>query len=156
MKSQFNVNRGSCSTTRQSYDGVSSLAPNLPGHTWQLVNDVKELLGEESEPDPLFLVESWTLGVPAAVVNWQRRRQGQADRGVCTAAIASEPRVSCTMVRCIRSSSLRLAPLRMLYAATPVGGSLLEILPSGRKTVHHKNGIHTLMSAKAATTQFIQ
>ena len=80
MRNQFNVDRGSRSTTQQSCDGVSSLAPNRPGHTWQLVNDVEGLLGEEAEPDPLFFVESWTLGVPAAAENWQKRRQVLADR----------------------------------------------------------------------------
>ena len=81
MKSQFNVDRGSCSTSQQSNDGVSSLAPNRPGQTWQFVNDVQGLLGDEAEPDPLFFVESWTLGVTASVENWQQRRQTETHRG---------------------------------------------------------------------------
>ena len=80
MKSEFNVDSGSCSTTRHSYDGVLSLSPDRPMQSWQFVNDVQGLLGEHAEPDPLFFVESWTLGVPAAVLNWKQRRRGQADR----------------------------------------------------------------------------
>jgi len=79
MKSQFNVDRASCSTAQQSSDGPSALAPVRPGHTWQFVDDVQGLLGNDAEPDPLFFVQSWTLGVPAAIENWQQRRLEKAD-----------------------------------------------------------------------------
>ncbi|MFY9854713.1 MAG: J domain-containing protein [Terracidiphilus sp.] len=37
-------------------------------------------MGEDAEPDPLFFVESWTLGMLTAVENWQKRRLGQNNR----------------------------------------------------------------------------
>jgi DnaJ-domain-containing protein 1 len=46
----------------------------------KFANDLQSLLGEDGEPDPLFLEESWTLGATAAAENLQRRRRGQADR----------------------------------------------------------------------------
>jgi hypothetical protein len=40
--------------------------------------DMQQLFGDD--PDPLFLEESWTLGIPAAVENLHRRRQDLAER----------------------------------------------------------------------------
>jgi DnaJ domain len=79
MKSQFNVRRGSCTTDQQGRDGVSTFAPSQQQHAWQFVDDVRGLLGDDAEPDALFFVESWTVGVPAAIENWQHRRLGQPD-----------------------------------------------------------------------------
>lgn len=36
------------------------------------------MLGESFEPDPQFFVESWTIGIPAAMENFQQRRQIQS------------------------------------------------------------------------------
>jgi DnaJ-domain-containing protein 1 len=44
------------------------------------VSDFQQLLGERSEPDPLFFIETWTLGTPAAVENFRQRQLMQADR----------------------------------------------------------------------------
>jgi len=79
MKNQFNVHRGSSSTAQESYDGASAFGERRPEHTWRFVNDVERLLGGNGEPDPLFFVQSWTLGVPAAVEKWQQRQHAQAD-----------------------------------------------------------------------------
>ena len=38
------------------------------------------LLGDDSDLDPVFLEESWTLGVPAAMHRRQERRQSQSER----------------------------------------------------------------------------
>jgi hypothetical protein len=80
MKSKFNVDRGSCSTAQQGPDGVSDLEQSRPGHSWQFVDDVERLLGDNAEPDSLFFLESWTLGVPTAIENWQQRKQRHAGR----------------------------------------------------------------------------
>jgi len=80
MEGQFHVDRCPCITTQESYDGPPALGPNRPRPPWQFVIEIQRLLGADSEPDPLFFVESWTLGLPAAVENFQQRRQGQADR----------------------------------------------------------------------------
>jgi len=42
-----------------------------------LLEQIEPLLGEGAEPDPTFLVESWTVGVVAASENYDRRRQQQ-------------------------------------------------------------------------------
>ena len=55
-------------------------ALNQPDYTGQFETRVEQHLVSESEPDPLFFVESWTIGVPAAVKNLQQRRQWQKDR----------------------------------------------------------------------------
>jgi hypothetical protein len=44
----------------------------------RFTDDLQPLFGDD--PDPLFLEESWTLGVPAAVENLHRRRQNRAER----------------------------------------------------------------------------
>jgi DnaJ-domain-containing protein 1 len=77
MKGQFEVDRGSGSTTHESHDAIPAIEPNQPGNRWEFVNDVQGLLGDNADPDPLFFVESWTQGTPAAVKNWQKRRQQQ-------------------------------------------------------------------------------
>ena len=77
MKGQFDVDRGSGSTTHESHDAIPAIEPNQPGNRWEFVNDVQGLLGDNADPDPLFFVESWTQGTPAAVKNWQKRRQQQ-------------------------------------------------------------------------------
>ena len=80
MEGQFHADYASCSTMQGTSEGVPGLDPNGSGQTWPLANDVEQLLGNNAEPDPLFFVESWTLGVPAAVQNLQQRRLGQAER----------------------------------------------------------------------------
>jgi len=80
MEGQFHVDRGPCISTQKSYDSPPALGPNRPAQPWQFVIEIQRILGADSEPDTLFFVESWTLGVPAAVENFQRRRQGKADQ----------------------------------------------------------------------------
>lgn len=77
MKDQFQVDRGSGSTTHESHEAIPAIEPNPPGNTWEFVNDIQRLLGDNAEPDPLFFVESWTQGISAAVENLQKRRQWQ-------------------------------------------------------------------------------
>jgi hypothetical protein len=61
-------------TPAQTHNG------STPSQPWRLANDIQQLFGEDFDPDPLFLEESWTLGVNAAAENLYRRRQNQADR----------------------------------------------------------------------------
>jgi hypothetical protein len=44
----------------------------------RFTDDLQPLFGDD--PDPLFLEESWTLGVPAAVESLHRRRQNREQR----------------------------------------------------------------------------
>jgi hypothetical protein len=80
MQNQFHVNRGSGSTAQESYGGLLALDPIQPGRTWQFVDDFQNRVGDNSEPDPLFFVETWTLGMAAAVENFKQRRPRLADR----------------------------------------------------------------------------
>jgi hypothetical protein len=80
MKSQFHVDRGPGSTTRESQEAIPAIESNRPENNWEFVNDIQRLLGDDAEPDTLFFVESWTRGVPAAVENWQKRRQVRTGR----------------------------------------------------------------------------
>jgi DnaJ domain len=80
MENQFKVKRGSCSITKGAHETVPEPDLNHPRPAWQFVEEFQRLLGEECEPDPLFFVESWTMGISAAVETFQHRRQGEADR----------------------------------------------------------------------------
>jgi DnaJ-domain-containing protein 1 len=78
MEDQFKVDRSSCPTTQESFERSLTPEPDGPGAPSQLVIEIQRLLGTDSEPDSLFFVESWSIGGPAAVRNFQRRRQEQA------------------------------------------------------------------------------
>jgi len=52
-------------------------SPNSPG---RFADQLHGILGDDSDLDPLFLEESWTLGVPAAIHRRQERRSSQAER----------------------------------------------------------------------------
>ena len=45
-----------------------------------LVDQMEDLLGERFEPDPLFFVESWTVGVEKAAERFEARRQAATQR----------------------------------------------------------------------------
>lgn len=89
MANQFDPYRGYETTMLHQLDTVeasnsylpNSILPssNLSGDTPPFVSDFQQLLGEGSEPDPLFFIETWTLGTPAAVQNFRQRQPMQAD-----------------------------------------------------------------------------
>jgi len=80
MQNQFHVDRGSCSTAQENYGGLPMLEPSQPSRTWQFVEDFHGRMGDNSEPDPLFFVETWTLGMAAATENFKQRRPRLEDR----------------------------------------------------------------------------
>jgi DnaJ-domain-containing protein 1 len=51
---------------------------SVPSGPSRFADDLQPLFGDD--PDPLFLEESWTMGVPAAVESLHRRRQDRAER----------------------------------------------------------------------------
>ena len=59
-----------------------------PNQSSRFADNMQQLLGEDFDPDALFLEESWSLGIPAAAENLHRRRQRQADRGCLQTAAA--------------------------------------------------------------------
>jgi DnaJ-domain-containing protein 1 len=80
MEGQFQVGRGSCTTTEESRDATPAIEPNRPAQAWQFVDEFQRLVGDDSEPDIRFFVESWTSGTAAAVENFQQRRQREPAR----------------------------------------------------------------------------
>jgi DnaJ-domain-containing protein 1 len=56
----------------QQFHEYSTIGPS------QFAQELNQLLGDDFEPDPLFLEESWTLGVPAALENWRDRSCSRA------------------------------------------------------------------------------
>jgi DnaJ-domain-containing protein 1 len=79
MESQFQVDRGFFPANQEGSDALSELGSRQPAQSWQFVGEFQRLLGDDSEPDPLFFVDSWTMGTGAAVDSFKRRRQAQAD-----------------------------------------------------------------------------
>lgn len=84
MGSQFNWYVGDDTTVPQNRETDKAPASNLPGSNQsgqasQFASEFHQLLGEGSEPDPLFFIETWTLGTPAAIENFKLRQSLQAD-----------------------------------------------------------------------------
>jgi hypothetical protein len=52
----------------------------IPSQPSCSADDILRLFGNDFDPDPLFLEESWMIGIPAAAENLHRRRQNAADR----------------------------------------------------------------------------
>ena len=79
MNSRFRVNSRSGSFSQE--DCVEALGADsiTPGPS-RFLSGFEELLGDDSEPDPQFFVECWTLGVPEAIGNLQSRLRMRADR----------------------------------------------------------------------------
>jgi len=80
MENPFNPYRGYDTTMLQNRETVEAPASNQSGTASPFVSGFQQLLGEDSEPDPLFFIETWTLGAPAAVENFRLRQPMQADR----------------------------------------------------------------------------
>ena len=80
MNGQFQVDRGSCATTPEGYDATPAIEPKRPRRGWGFVDEFQRLVGENSEPDIRFFVESWTSGTAAAVESFQQRLQRQTER----------------------------------------------------------------------------
>ena len=77
MKGNFEVDRGSCATMREGNETIPALEANQPERAWKFVSQMEQVLGENTEPDPLFFVASWTIGVPAAIQNFLDRQTRQ-------------------------------------------------------------------------------
>jgi DnaJ-domain-containing protein 1 len=80
METEFQVERGSFATARDTRDPFPSGDPIRPEGSGRFLPEFQQLLGSDSEPDALFFVESWTLGMPQAVENARQRKMGRADR----------------------------------------------------------------------------
>jgi hypothetical protein len=58
----------------------------------RFVDHMQQLFGED--PDPLFLAESWSVGVPAAIENLHRRRNHRASHSSTNRAIRELERIA--------------------------------------------------------------
>jgi len=80
MDTDFQVDQGSSSTAQKTCSAFPSVDSICPESGGGFLPELHEFLGADSEPDTLFFVESWTLGIPKAVENARRRKMGRADR----------------------------------------------------------------------------
>lgn len=80
MEDQFRVDRSSSLAAQEPYEDLSALDLSRQWRPCEFVIQVQRILGADAEPDALFFVESWSLGQPAAVENFQRRTREQSDR----------------------------------------------------------------------------
>ncbi|MGA3046478.1 MAG: J domain-containing protein [Terracidiphilus sp.] len=92
MDNHFNQYRGYDTAMQRNRETVEAPTSNLSGsyqsgQASPFISDFQQLLGETSEPDPLFFIETWTLGTPAAVENFRQRQPMQvANRNTQTQA----------------------------------------------------------------------
>lgn len=86
MENQFNPHRGPYrgddTTTHRNRETLDAQGSNHFDPTSPILSDFQQLLGESFEPDPLFFIETWTLGTPAAVENFRMRQPMQTDRSM--------------------------------------------------------------------------
>jgi len=80
MERKVDADRDSRIGVAANSNGAVPEEPNRPVQAWQFVDGFQRLMGDDAEPDPLFFVESWTLGTPAAVERFMQRRQEQPVR----------------------------------------------------------------------------
>ncbi len=117
MKSQFHVDRGTCSTAQETYDAAPAREIDRP-QTWSFVGDFQGMAGDGAEPDAQFFVETWTLGAAAAVENFKQRRQELARSSVparhCTTWTIPQHLLLSKRARCMWISSLVPSPLGTL------------------------------------------
>jgi len=76
MEGQFEKDCDFC-TVQEICEAIPDLETNRSELAGQFANG---LLGDDSDPDPLFFEESWTLGVAAAVEHFQQRQKNQKER----------------------------------------------------------------------------
>jgi DnaJ-domain-containing protein 1 len=76
MEYQFEEDDDFC-TAQESCEAIPDLETNRSESAGLFANG---LLGDDSDPDPLFFEESWTLGVAAAVEHFQQRQKKQRER----------------------------------------------------------------------------
>jgi len=60
-------------------DSRAAVEPNQPVQAWPLAEEIKQLLGADAQPDPLFFEESWAYGAAAAAENLRRRHRQQTE-----------------------------------------------------------------------------
>ena len=83
MEGYVQIGRSFFAVPHEGSESLNSTEPTPPEPPSQFAAQMAQILGESSEPDPLFFVESWTVGVAAAVDNLQQRRQRQSNSTSC-------------------------------------------------------------------------
>jgi hypothetical protein len=64
----------------EAQSAAAASQPGGEGTAPPFLTGIKQLLGEEAEPDAAFFIECWTAGVPAALEDYLRRRQAPNSR----------------------------------------------------------------------------
>jgi DnaJ-domain-containing protein 1 len=74
MAREFELELGYYAPAQELQQVAPTPEPKPQLKPWQFVSDFQQMVGEESEPDPLFFVETWTLGAAAAMENFRQRQ----------------------------------------------------------------------------------
>lgn len=77
MENQFNPYRGHEASTYQNRESVEAPGSSQFDPSSPFLSDFHQLLGGGLEPDPLFFIETWTLGTSAAVESFRLRQPMQ-------------------------------------------------------------------------------
>jgi len=79
MEGQFNIEFDFLTALDEDFTSFSSLDSSSSTPSRHFASDIHSLVGEDADPDPLFFVESWTLGASRAAENLRQRLHAQTD-----------------------------------------------------------------------------
>ncbi len=125
MEGQFQVDRGYSATTPEGYEAVATVETKRRG--WQFVDEFQRMVGEDSEPDVRFFVDSWRSGTAAALENFEQRRQREAEREWTEDAFCESD--SFDTVSLVQERAYRAEISDAATAALNAGGSKTDRLP---------------------------
>jgi|CZKL01.1.fsa_nt_gi hypothetical protein len=74
MKNHVQVENGSWVSAHDARESMPAIESNQPKSEWQFVSQMENVLGDGTDLDAQFFVESWTVGVPSAIENFSQRR----------------------------------------------------------------------------------
>ena len=84
VQGQFHSGSSSDALSHEGYGVAPTRRSAASQYHWPLAREIQQWLGEDSQLDPLFFEEIWTLGMPAAVENrrlrYMRRTEQEAQR----------------------------------------------------------------------------
>ena len=84
VQGQFHRDSSSDARSHEGFRTIPTPRSTASQDDWPLAREIQQLLGEDSQLDPLFFEETWTLGMPAAVENRRlrhvRRTEQEAQR----------------------------------------------------------------------------
>jgi DnaJ-domain-containing protein 1 len=102
MSEQFQVDLDGSSRMLENDETTAWLGLDQPEHASQFADGVRRVLGDDSDPDPLFFEETWSVGASTALENWHKRQQSAQDCK-CESRVLHEPRTLGSFVLMERS-----------------------------------------------------